>query len=175
MAGGKQTPRQRMMGILYLVLLGLVALSVPDSLMDAFKNIKNSLKTSTDNVQKGIQTTFTTFEATKLKEQHDRAAPILKRAQEARDVAESLNTYVQQLTDKLVADGGGIDPSTGDVDKRENLDVSPHVMIDGKKGEELKRKINETRAKLFNLLNDNEKKGVNFSLNTEAPKQKNRT
>ena len=44
MAGGKQTPRQRMMGILYLVLLGLVALSVPDSLMDAFKNIKNSLE-----------------------------------------------------------------------------------------------------------------------------------
>ena len=37
MAGGKQTPRQRMIGILYLVLLGLIALSIPDSLLDAFK------------------------------------------------------------------------------------------------------------------------------------------
>ncbi len=171
MAGGKQTPRQRMMGILYLVLLGLVALSVPDSLMDAFKNIKNSLITSTANVQTGIQTTFSTFEATKLKEQYDRAAPILRRAKEAQATGEALNTYVQQLTDQLVADGDGIDPATNDVGGRENLDISPRVMIDGKKGEELKQKINETREKLFNLLKDNEKKGVNFSLNTEAPHQ----
>ena len=49
MAGGKQTPRQRMMGILYLVLLGLGALSVPDNLLDAFKNIKIILMVSTLN------------------------------------------------------------------------------------------------------------------------------
>jgi len=73
MAGGKQTPRQRMMGILYLVLLGLVALSVPDALMDAFKNIRVSLDNSTVNVNNGIQATYSTFEATKLKEQKDRA------------------------------------------------------------------------------------------------------
>ncbi len=171
MAGGKQTPRQRMMGILYLVLLGLVALSVPDSLMDAFKNIKNSLKTSTDNVQKGIQTTFTTFEATKLKQQQQRAEPIYKRAQAARDAANALDTYIQKLTDELVAKGDGIDPATNDVGGRENLDISPHVMIDGKKGAELKQKIDETHQKLLGFLSDKERQGVNFSLNTDAPKQ----
>ncbi len=83
MAGGKETPRQKMMGILYLVLLGLVALSVPDSLMDAFKNIRNSLDASTGNVDKGIQNTYTAFEATKLKEQHERAQPFYDRAKKA--------------------------------------------------------------------------------------------
>ena len=97
MAGGKQTPRQRMMGILYLVLLGLVALSVPDSLMDAFKNIKKSLDSSTENVQQGIQTTYTTFEATKLKEQHDRAKPILDTAKKASAIAKKLNDYIGMI------------------------------------------------------------------------------
>ena len=160
-----------MMGILYLVLLGLVALSVPDSLMDAFKNIRISLDRSTDNVDKGIQTTFTTFEATKLKEQRERAQPIFDRAKKASSVAKALNDYINALKDTLLAAGGGINPTTGDVDKRENLDVSPHVMIAGKKGEELRQKINDTRQQLVALLKDKEKEGVNFSLNAEAPQQ----
>jgi gliding motility-associated protein GldM len=169
MAGGKQTPRQRMIGILYLVLLGLIALNVPDSLLDAFKNITNSLDASTSNVTKGIQSTYSSFEASKLKEQHDRAEPIYKRAKEASAVAETLNDYVQQLRDELVKAGGGISPKTGDVDARENLDISPHVMIDGKKGEELREKVEETKTKLMGLLTEKEKAGVNFSLNAEEP------
>ncbi len=58
MAGGRETPRQRMIGILYLVLLGLIALDVPDSLLDAFKNISDSLSASKTNVQAGIDNTF---------------------------------------------------------------------------------------------------------------------
>src|ERR1700748_1362690 len=100
MAGGKQSPRQRMIGILYLVLLGLIALNVPDSLLDAFKNIKVSLDTSTDNVTKGIATTYTTFENTKLKDQPERSKPIYKRAKDASDVAKALNNYIQSLRDQ---------------------------------------------------------------------------
>src|ERR1700761_2682663 len=169
MAGGKQTPRQRMMGILYLVLLGLVALSVPDSLMDAFKNIKNSLDTSTQNVDKGIQTTYSTFEATKLKEQHERAQPIYDKAKRASGIAKGLNDYVESLKQQLITEGGGINPNTGDVEARDNLDISPRVMITDKKGEELRQKILDTRDQLLGMLDEKDKAGVNFSLNAEAP------
>ena len=47
-----------MIGILYLVLLGLVALNVSDSILDAFKNLGNSLNTSTQNTQTGIDNMF---------------------------------------------------------------------------------------------------------------------
>ncbi len=171
MAGGKQTPRQRMMGILYLVLLGLVALNVPDSLLDSFKNIKNSLDTSSNNVTKGINDTYSTFEATKLKEQHDRAQPIYDRAKKASSVAKALNDYVQALRDQLVAAGGGVNPTINDVSARENLDISPHIMIAGKKGEELRKKIVDTRAQLIALLNPKDRAGANFSLNADEPKQ----
>ena len=172
MAGGKQTPRQRMMGILYLVLLGLVALSVPDSLMDAFKNIKLSLLTSRDNVKKGINDTYSTFRATKLKDEPVRAQPILEKAMRASKISDDLNNYVQALTDTLVKIGDGIDPGTNDVGARENLDISPRIMINQKKGEELQKRIISTRDQLLGLLDDKERAGVNFSLNAEAPIQK---
>jgi gliding motility-associated protein GldM len=169
MAGGKQTPRQRMMGILYLVLLGLVALSIPDSLLDAFKNIKLSLESSTDNVAKGIDATFENFKATKLKEQPVRAKPILYSAERASKIARDLYNYVEDLKQQLIKEGGGINPTTNDVDARENVDISPRIMITDKKAEELKAKILETRDRLLNSLDAKDRSGVKFSLNAVDP------
>lgn len=169
MAGGKETPRQRMIGILYLVLLGLIALNVPDSLLDAFKNITNSLDASTRNVNTGLQNTYSAFEATKLKEQAERAKPIYDKAKQASAIAAELNTYVEQLKAKLIQEGGGINPEIDDVDARDNLDISPRIMINQRNGEKLKAKIDETRQRLMVALGK-DSAGVQFSLNTIAPK-----
>ena len=40
MAGGKETPRQKMIGMMYLVLTALLALNVSKSILDAFINIE---------------------------------------------------------------------------------------------------------------------------------------
>jgi gliding motility-associated protein GldM len=169
MAGGKQTPRQRMMGILYLVLLGLVALSIPEGLLDALRNIKNSLDLSSTNVDSGIQSTYAAFEAGKLKTEHERALPIYNKAKDASKTAKELNDYIQALRTELIEKGGGINATTNDVDKRDNLDVSPNVMIADKKGEVLKQKINDTREKLLSFLDPKERQGVNLSLAAVDP------
>jgi len=169
MAGGKQTPRQRMIGILYLVLLGLIALNVPDSLLDAFKNITNSLDSSSNNVNTGINTTLEAFAKTKLIQQPERAKPIYDTAKLARGTAEALNDYVQALRTELVKEGGGIDKATRDVEARDNLDISPRMMIAGGKADELRKKIEDTRSKLLSYLKPADRQGVDFSLNAVDP------
>lgn len=171
MAGGKETPRQRMIGILYLVLLGLIALSIPDSLLDAFKNITNSLDQSRKNVTTSLQSTYSAFEATKLKEQPEKAQQLLAQAQSASKTADELNAYIEELKTELIKKGGGINEETGDVDARESLDISPEVMINAKKADVLKQKIEDTRARLLQLLGK-DAAGVNFSLNAIGPKKK---
>jgi hypothetical protein len=42
MAGGKETPRQKMIGMMYLVLTALLALNVSKSILDAFVNIEEN-------------------------------------------------------------------------------------------------------------------------------------
>ena len=173
MAGGKQTPRQRMLGILYLVLLGLIALDVPDSLLDSFKNISDSLSASQKNVQNGINSTFTSFEQTKLKEQTERATPIYDRAKKARQLADALNKYVDSLKQIMVAESGGINASTGDYDGRESLDESVDLMVDRRKNAyELHKKIDATRNGLIALLLPKERVGVNLALQATPPPER---
>ena len=171
MAGGKETPRQRMIGILYLVLLGLIALNVPDSLLDAFKNITSSLDQSRKNVTTSLQSTYSAFEATKGKEQPEKARQLETQAKEASKAADELNGYIEELKTELIKQGGGINTETGDVDARESLDISPQVMINGKKADVLKGKIEATRARLLQILGK-DAAGVNFSLNATNPGKK---
>jgi gliding motility-associated protein GldM len=169
MAGGKETPRQRMMGILYLVLLGLVALQIPDSLLDAFKNITDSLSQSKNNVQTGITNTFDAFEKTKLKEQPERAKPLYDKAKQASSIADQLNTYVESIKNELIQKSGGVDPNTQDYKGKSDMDISAHYMIEGGKGKELRAKIDETNAKLIALLDPKDRQGINFNLQVVDP------
>jgi len=159
-----------MMGILYLVLLGLIALEVPESLMEAFKNIGDSLSASGKNVQTGIDNTFTAFEKTKLKDEPERAKEPYARAKQASKLANDLDVYVESLKKKLIDLSGGFDPNIGDYKGRENVDVAPDMMVTrGKTAYELHKKIDDTRNKLLALLKPDERKGVTLSLQAVDP------
>lgn len=169
MASGRETPRQRMINILYLVLLALLALNVSDTLLDAFKNINDSLETSKTNVNTSVEQLFTSFENTKLKEEPERARPLYKKAKEARSIVADLNQFINTLKEELENESGGYDEETGDLVKRSNIDISPALMLNQKKGEELKEKINTTRQKLLTLLEEDDRQRVSISLEAKDP------
>jgi len=58
MAGGKETPRQKMIGLMYLVLTALLALNVSKQILDAFVAIE-------DNIQRGSVTQYDRGETAK--------------------------------------------------------------------------------------------------------------
>lgn len=171
MAYGRETPRQRMINILYLVLLALLALNVPDSILDAFKNINNSLETSKSNVNNSVDQLFSAFENSKLKEEPERAKPIYEKAKNAQSIIGELDTYINQIKEEFVKQGGGYNEKTGDLTMRENEDIAPNLMINGKKGAELKEKINSTRQRLMELLSPEEQANVSFSLEANDPER----
>jgi gliding motility-associated protein GldM len=170
MAGGKETPRQRMIGILYLVLLGLIALDVPENLLDSFKNISDSLNASKKNVQTGIGNTFDAFEKTKLKDEPERAKKPHEDALKAKQLAENLDSYVESLKTQMSKETGGISEATGDYEGRENLDESVDFMVERRKhGYDLHKKIDSTREALLALVDPKDRKGMNLPLTATAP------
>ena len=169
MAGRKkETPRQKMIGILYLVLLGLVALNVSDSILDAFKNLSISLSTSTQNTQEGIDNMMMAFKATKLKDEPDRATPILAKAETARLVSNKLGNYIDSLKQNLTDQGGGENENTGDLKKRDNMSISNRLMIKQGEATKLRNLIEHTRIELKELSNGD----VAFSLDAQDPPSK---
>ncbi|WP_437920619.1 gliding motility protein GldM [Sphingobacterium sp. LRF_L2] len=165
MAGKRETPRQRMIGILYLVLLGLVALNVSDSILDAFKNLGNSLNTSTQNTQAGIDNMFLAFRETKLKENPERAQPILNKAEQARSLVQQLTSKVTELNTLLTSEGGGLDEETGDVKYRSSTDISARLMINEGRGKQLRDLIVSTKSNLLKLTNNE----IDLSLDAADP------
>ena len=172
MAGGKETTRQRMINIMYLVLLAMLALNVSDTILDAFKNINDSLDTSKNNVNTSINQLFSAFENSKLKEEPARAQPIYEKAQQAKAAADELNNYIDGIKKQFTQAGDGIDPETGDLVNRSNQDIAQNIMINKKEADKLKAKINATREKLISLLDPADRASVAFSLEAKDPERK---
>lgn len=173
MAALKETPRQKMMGILYLVLLGIAATTVTDHVLDAFRNLTVSLETSTKNVQTTVNNTFSAFEATKLKNEPARAQPIYDRAVKVKNYAAELDNLIIKIKDELIKEGRGVDESSGDVKARADVDISPRMMIRQGRAKELKNKIEDTKNKILASLDPKDRQGLNLGLNaTDPPKRK---
>lgn len=169
MATLKETPRQKMISILYLVLLGMIALNVSSSVLDAFKNLRESLDASTQNVQTSIDNSFAAFEATKLKDEPDRARPVYAKAKKARSYANQLETYINQVEGLMENEAGGYKAGGGDIKKRDNTDIPYRLMINQDKGAELKTMINSTRKNLMALLDERDRQSINLPLEATDP------
>jgi len=172
MAGVNETPRQKMMGILYLVLLGLAATTVTDKVLDAFRNLTVGLENSTNNVQSGIQQAFASFEAGKLKDDPTRAKPFWDRANRVKAAVDDMNKYIEDTKAVFEKECGGFNDESGDYNNREDVDISPRIMITGKRAQEMKKRINDTRAKILAELDPADRGGFKMSLNADDPQRK---
>ncbi|HTM97665.1 MAG TPA: gliding motility protein GldM [Pedobacter sp.] len=169
MAGGRETTRQKMINIMYLVLLAMLALNVSDTILNAFKNINDSLDASKTNVSSSTDQMFSAFQNTELKNKPERAKPIWEKAQKARAYVTELNKEIERLKEEFKVAGDGISEETGDFVLRDNQDIANNIMINKKEGEKLKAKINETRTKLIALLDAKSQANVSFSLEAKDP------
>lgn len=62
MAGGKETPRQKMIGMMYLVLTALLALNVSKQIVAAFITLNDKIDASTLSLDGRIETTYSVFD-----------------------------------------------------------------------------------------------------------------
>ncbi len=65
MGGGKETPRQKMVGLMYLVLMALLAMNVSKEIINAFVTLNNKLEGSIEQVE-AFNTNLSGIFATKL-------------------------------------------------------------------------------------------------------------
>jgi len=61
MAGYKETPRQKMIAMMYLVLTALLALNVSKQILDAFLVVNESMLTTNQIVHNKIETVYDQF------------------------------------------------------------------------------------------------------------------
>ncbi len=108
MAGGKETPRQKLVGLMYLVLLALLALQVSSAIMEKFKFLDESLQYSNDENDTNnneIKQVIAKSVADNGNKSSDQL--VLKRAEEVAKEAHEIKLYIDKTREELVKVTGG--------------------------------------------------------------------
>jgi gliding motility-associated protein GldM len=102
MAGYKETPRQKMIAMMYLVLTALLALNVSKDMLEAFLVVNESMENTIDVFENKLGNVYVEFEKQyQLKPQ--KVGDYWQKAQEARRLSHDLKDYVDKLVLEVVS------------------------------------------------------------------------
>ncbi|TAE75938.1 MAG: gliding motility protein GldM [Bacteroidetes bacterium] len=106
--GGKQTPRQRMINMMYLVLTAMLALQVSSSIIDKFIFLNDSLERALGFSRQASENALKKFEE-KVKKEGNSAdgQRAIKRAHELKQKTSDLISYIDKLKTRLEKEAGG--------------------------------------------------------------------
>ena len=86
MAGGKLTPRQKMINMMYLVLTALLALNVSQEVLNAFHLVNEGLQTSNGSLGEKNQGIYKMFDK-QMDQDKNKAQQYYDKAQKAKAIA----------------------------------------------------------------------------------------
>jgi gliding motility-associated protein GldM len=185
MAGGKETPRQKMIGMMYLVLTALLALNVSKEILDAFVVVNNGLVQTDKNFKTNNALLYSSLEA-QLSTDPVRAKVAVESSRKLKKWAQETHEYIANLKKELIAIEDQIAPeaaakildSLANVQNKDKYDNSTRIMCGdgtvGSKGKatELKNKLIEFKKNLVSILPESVKKTTNLGLKTDDPPKK---
>lgn len=185
MGHGKETPRQKMIGMMYLVLMAMLALNVSNEVLNAFAVLDKGLKSTIETVQAANSKILSDFASqmelnpTKVSRWNDQAKMVAEKAKAIYD-------FIQKKKIEMVtmADGEGAEALADDnvdvklIKSKDKTDIPAQVMVgdaNDKAGKELHNMIDEFRNYLITQVVISEdaeaiRNSIHNSLNTE-PKQ----
>ena len=171
MAGGKQTPRQAMIGMMYLVLTCLLAMNVSKDILLGFVTVDESLVRTNKNFGDNTKRVMEGFK--KAIESSPGGKPYYDKALEIHKLTDELYGYIDKLKGAVINETEKPEVrSVADTmrirycEKKDNYDAPTHLLIGGEpsaprdgewSAKELRAKINATHDKYKKVFEDLQK------------------
>ncbi len=150
MSGGKETPRQKMIGMMYLVLTALLALQVSNAVLEKFIFIDKALSRMSEEYVHNNTKTLSGIQAQVAKRNNkEDEVVILNVAKEVREKTSEIVKYMNDLKSEMAiitgaGDADGYDDETGVLIGGKDYDKVGTMMMGREgKGIELKRVLND--------------------------------
>jgi len=156
-----ETPRQRMIGLMYIMLLCLLALNVSSEVLHGFELVDDSLTTSTQNSSAQNNVLYEDFSQSykhnpgKVKEWYERALDLKRRS-------DNLYNQIGQLKMEVVRESDGKKADVHNIQRADNLDAASTVLMppNSHKARQLKFALEKYRDYIVKLVNDSLKRKV---------------
>ncbi|RGP17741.1 type IX secretion system motor protein PorM/GldM [Parabacteroides gordonii] len=170
-ANNPNSPRQKMINLMYLVFIAMMALNVSSEVLDGFELVEDSLRTSIDNsshrndIVSGELAAYYQSNPEKVKEWYDKG-------QQVKTASDSLYNYVQELKERIAVIADGKDADVNKIDHKDDLEAASRVMLAPVTGEgkKLREAIDSYRSMMGEMVEDSAKTRVlEASLSTTPP------
>ena len=166
------SPRQKMINLMYVVLMAMLAMNVSSEVLDGFSVVERSLARTTEQTQKENMALYDALNkqyssnAAKTREWYEKAISVRTESQKVYDLIAEIKRLIA-----ITADGRGAD--VNNIKDKETLEAAAQVMLaPGRQwGDKLYDAINKYRSLVLQLVEDPHKKAViTANLSTVVPK-----
>ncbi|MES2239657.1 MAG: gliding motility protein GldM [Bacteroidota bacterium] len=157
MAGGKLTPRQKMINLMYLVFIAMLAMNVSKEVISGFGLMNEKFETTNVNSKQTNEQMLVALD-TKAAEAKGEFAVAAQTAHKVKVITDNFFNYIATLKEQATK-GYEVDPETGklpyeEMDKGDNID--DWFIGEGytKKGNQIIATINQYKADMKSVLSD---------------------
>ncbi|WP_088655629.1 type IX secretion system motor protein PorM/GldM [Geofilum rhodophaeum] len=176
MSGGNcpETPRQKMIGMMYLFLTAMLALNVSGELLNAFILVDRSIKQAKETVEAKNEFLYSDF-AMAFETNKKKVGDNYQKSLVLRDKADELVNHIDSLKQLFVTTADGPEFTPDNYPSVSNQDIAPQIMITEKgqeRSHELKRMIKDYRDLLLSYVDPADSalsNNINIMLSTEDP------
>ena len=170
-ANNPNSPRQKMINLMYLVFIAMMALNVSSEVLDGFELVEGSLRTSIDNTSTRNEIVTEELKAyyqtnpEKVREWYEKGTKV-------KEASDSLYNYVQDLKVRIAQIADGKDADVNNIDHKDDLEAASRVMLSPVSGEgkKLRQSIEKYRTLMGEMVEDSAKtRIIEASLSTTPP------
>ena len=149
------SPRQKMINLMYIVLMALLALNVSSDVLNGFSLVDESLSRTTANSTVQNQSLYDGL-AGANKRNPEKVGPWFERAVHVKNMSDSLYAYVDELKLSIVKEADGKSGDITNISNREDLEAASFVMLAPGRGQgkELFNRINQYRSEILAFVTD---------------------
>ena len=165
------SPRQRMINLMYLVFIAMMALNVSSEVLDGFGLVEGSLRTSIDNSSRRNKIVADEMEAY-YQENPQKVGEWALKAREVKRASDSLYTYIQDLKIRIAKVADGENANVNSIEHKDDLEAASRVMLSPVSGEgkKLRAEIDKYRIWMGGFIEDSAKTAVlEANLSTTPP------
>lgn len=168
------SPRQRMINLMYIVLMAMLALNISTEALNGFTIVDDGLTRTTDNTSAENRSIYSDFEA-QMRNNPEKTRAWFEKATMVKNMSDSLYNFAQSLKVAIVKEADGDDGDVRNIKNADNLEASGTVMLApvSGQGRRLYDAINRYRRFVLTMVTDpNQRKIIASNLSTVVPKKK---
>ena len=163
------SPRQKMINLMYVVLMAMLALNVSTEVLNGFSIVEESLNRTTNNSSTENDAIYDDF-VKQMKTNPEKVKAWFEKATVVKNMSDSLYNFAQELKEAIVKEADGEDGDVDNIIGKDNLEAANQVMLaPGRgRGKQLFDEINSFRERIVKLIpGDRQRKIIESNLSTK--------